>query len=65
MKFGDGKTRKVDIKTYDDAYDPQKSLANFQQMPDSVFAKPPGWARRPTAPSARRPSARRSRRSWS
>jgi ABC-type branched-subunit amino acid transport system substrate-binding protein len=40
VKFGDGKTRKVDIKTYDDAYDPQKSLANFQQMvSDNVFAE--------------------------
>ncbi|MDQ0259467.1 ABC transporter substrate-binding protein [Sinomonas atrocyanea] len=40
VKFGDGKTRKVDIKTYDDAYDPQKSLSNFQQMvSDNVFAE--------------------------
>ncbi|SFK17449.1 ABC-type branched-chain amino acid transport system, substrate-binding protein [Amycolatopsis sacchari] len=39
VKFGDGKTRKVEIKSYDDAYDPQKSLANFQQMSsDGVFA---------------------------
>ncbi|GAA2200053.1 ABC transporter substrate-binding protein [Sinomonas flava] len=40
IKFGDGKTRKVEIKTYDDGYDPQKSLANFQQMvSDNVFAE--------------------------
>src|SRR5438270_7493534 len=25
IKFGDGKTRKVDIKALDDAYDPQKA----------------------------------------
>ena len=43
VKFGDGKTRKVQIKTYDDAYDPQKSLANFQQMvSDGVFAETAG-----------------------
>jgi ABC-type branched-subunit amino acid transport system substrate-binding protein len=39
VKFGDGKTRTVNIKAYDDGYDPQKSLANFQQMvSDNVFA---------------------------
>jgi ABC-type branched-subunit amino acid transport system substrate-binding protein len=42
VKFGDGKTRKVTIKAYDDAYDPQKSLANFQQMSDSVFIETSG-----------------------
>jgi ABC-type branched-subunit amino acid transport system substrate-binding protein len=43
VKFGDGKTRKVEIKAYDDAYDPQKSLANFQQMvSDNVFAETSG-----------------------
>ncbi|GHF76785.1 ABC-type branched-subunit amino acid transport system substrate-binding protein [Amycolatopsis bartoniae] len=43
VRFGDGKTRKVDIKIYDDAYDPQKSLANFQQMvSDNVFAATAG-----------------------
>lgn len=43
VKFGDGKTRTVDIKTYDDAYDPQKSLSNFQQMnADGVFAETAG-----------------------
>ena len=39
IEFGDGKTRTVDIKSYDDTYDPQKALANFQQMvADGVFA---------------------------
>ncbi len=39
IKFGDGKTRTVEIKAYDDGYDPQKALANFQQMvSDGVFA---------------------------
>lgn len=43
VKFGDGKTRTVNIKSYDDAYDPQKSLANFQQMvSDNVFAATAG-----------------------
>ncbi|TNC21521.1 ABC transporter substrate-binding protein [Amycolatopsis alkalitolerans] len=43
VKFGDGKTRKVEIKTYDDTYDPQKALANFQQMvSDGVFAATAG-----------------------
>ncbi|MCB5294097.1 ABC transporter substrate-binding protein [Arthrobacter sp. SO3] len=43
VKFGDGKTRTVTIKSYDDAYDPQKSLANFQQMvSDNVFAATAG-----------------------
>lgn len=39
VEFGDGKTRTVEIKTYDDVYDPQKALSNFQQMvSDNVFA---------------------------
>jgi ABC-type branched-subunit amino acid transport system substrate-binding protein len=39
ITFGDGKTRTIDIKTYDDQYDPQKALANFQQMvAEGVFA---------------------------
>lgn len=39
IEFGDGKTRTIEIKAYDDAYDPQKALANFQQMvSDGVFA---------------------------
>lgn len=43
VEFGDGKTRTVEIKAYDDAYDPQKALANFQQMEaDGVFAATSG-----------------------
>ncbi|HWM15698.1 MAG TPA: ABC transporter substrate-binding protein [Microbacterium sp.] len=39
IEFGDGKTRTVEIKAYDDGYDPQKALTNFQQMvSDGVFA---------------------------
>ena len=43
VEFGDGKKRTVEIKSYDDVYDPQKSLANFQQMvSDNVFAATAG-----------------------
>jgi branched-chain amino acid transport system substrate-binding protein len=43
VKFGDGKTRTVEIKSYDDGYDPQKALANFQQMvSDGVFLETAG-----------------------
>jgi len=42
VKFGDGKTRKVEIKSLDDAYDPQKAAANFDQLKDSVFAMTAG-----------------------
>ena len=39
IEFGDGKTRQIEIKTYDDEYNPEKSAANFQQMvADGVFA---------------------------
>ena len=39
IAFGDGKTRRVEMKAYDNGYDPQKALANFQQMTtDGVFA---------------------------
>ncbi|GAA3773263.1 ABC transporter substrate-binding protein [Microbacterium kribbense] len=39
IKFGDGHTRQVEIKTYDDAYDPAKAVSNFHQMiADKVFA---------------------------
>jgi ABC-type branched-subunit amino acid transport system substrate-binding protein len=38
VKFGDGKTRKVEIKATDDAYDPQKAKANYDQLKGSVFA---------------------------
>lgn len=38
FEFGDGKTRAVTLNTYDDGYDPQKALSNFQQMAaDGVF----------------------------
>lgn len=38
IEFGDGKTRTVDVKAWDDAYDPQKALQNFQQNSGDVFA---------------------------
>ena len=39
IKFGDGHTRTVNIKSYDDAYDPAKAVSNFRQMiSDKVFA---------------------------
>lgn len=39
IKFGDGKTRTVKIKSYDDAYDPSKAVSNFRQMiSQDVFA---------------------------
>jgi len=42
VKFGDGKTRTVEIKALDDAYDPQKAAANYDQLKDSVFAMTSG-----------------------
>lgn len=38
IEFGDGKTREVKVEAFDDAYDPQKALSNFQQNQDKVFA---------------------------
>jgi ABC-type branched-subunit amino acid transport system substrate-binding protein len=39
ITFGDGKTRTIDLKLYDDEYDPAKSAANFDQaVADGVFA---------------------------
>lgn len=38
IEFGDGMTRTVEIDAYDDAYDPQKALQNFQQNHTDVFA---------------------------
>lgn len=39
IEFGDGKTRTVEFVSYDDGYDPQRSLANFQQMVvEGIFA---------------------------
>ncbi|BDZ46198.1 ABC transporter substrate-binding protein [Naasia aerilata] len=38
FEFGDGKTRTVELKEYDDQYDPEKAVGNFQQMvADGVF----------------------------
>jgi branched-chain amino acid transport system substrate-binding protein len=42
IKFGDGKTRTVDIKALDDGYDPQKAKANYDQLKDDVFAMTAG-----------------------
>ena len=42
VKFGDGKTRKVQIKALDDAYDPQKAKGNYDQLKGSVFAMTAG-----------------------
>ncbi|WP_417510070.1 ABC transporter substrate-binding protein [Microbacterium sp.] len=42
IEFGDGKTRTVEIEALDDAYDPQKAAANFEQLKDSVFAMTAG-----------------------
>jgi ABC-type branched-subunit amino acid transport system substrate-binding protein len=38
IEFGDGKTREVTVEAYDDTYDPQKALSNFQQNQANVFA---------------------------
>jgi branched-chain amino acid transport system substrate-binding protein len=42
VEFGDGKTRKVEIEALDDAYDPQKAKANYDQLKGSVFAMTAG-----------------------
>lgn len=42
VAFGDGKTRTVEIQALDDAYDPQKAAANFDQLKGSVFAMTAG-----------------------
>src|SRR3954462_1164310 len=42
IKFGDGKTRKVEIKALDDTYDPQKAKANYDQLKNDVFAMTAG-----------------------
>src|SRR3954452_13873553 len=42
IKFGDGKTRTVDIKALDDTYDPQKAKANYDQRKGDVFAMTAG-----------------------
>ncbi|MGO1769855.1 MAG: ABC transporter substrate-binding protein [Microbacterium sp.] len=38
IEFGDGKTREVKVEAFDDTYDPQKALQNFQQNESDVFA---------------------------
>jgi ABC-type branched-subunit amino acid transport system substrate-binding protein len=39
ITFGDGKTRTVELRTYDDEYDPAKSRTNFDTaVADNVFA---------------------------
>ena len=39
ITFGDGQTRTVEIKSYDDAWDPAKAVSNFRQLiADEVFA---------------------------
>jgi ABC-type branched-subunit amino acid transport system substrate-binding protein len=42
VKFGDGKTRTVEIKALDDTYDPQKAKANYDQLKSDVFAMTAG-----------------------
>src|SRR3954468_10212105 len=42
IKFGDGKTRTVEIKALDDTYDPQKAKANYDQLKGDVFAMTAG-----------------------
>jgi ABC-type branched-subunit amino acid transport system substrate-binding protein len=42
IKFGDGKTRTVDVKALDDTYDPQKAKANYDQLKGGVFAMTAG-----------------------
>ncbi|MFC7404530.1 ABC transporter substrate-binding protein [Georgenia alba] len=38
IEFGDGRTRTVEIRSYDDAYDPARAVSNFRQMiNDGVF----------------------------
>ena len=42
IKFGDGKTRTVEIQALDDTYDPQKAKANYDQLSGDVFAMTAG-----------------------
>lgn len=37
VKFGDGKTRKVEIQALDDTYDPQKAASNYDSLKGKVF----------------------------
>jgi len=38
ITFGDGKTRTVSFEGLDDGYDPQRALANYQNLTGDVFA---------------------------
>ncbi|OCG74251.1 ABC transporter substrate-binding protein [Microbacterium sediminis] len=38
VEFGDGVQRTVEVEAFDDGYDPQKALTNFQQNSGDVFA---------------------------
>ena len=42
VAFGDGKTRTVEIRALDDAYDPQRAAANYNQLKGEVFAMTAG-----------------------
>jgi branched-chain amino acid transport system substrate-binding protein len=42
IEFGDGNTRTVEIEALDDAYDPQKAKANYDQLKNDVFAMTAG-----------------------
>jgi branched-chain amino acid transport system substrate-binding protein len=42
VKFGDGKTRTVNINALDDAYDPQRAAANYNKLKGEVFAMTAG-----------------------
>src|SRR3954451_9799963 len=42
IKFGDGKTRTVEVEALDDTYDPQKAKANYDQLKNDVFAMTAG-----------------------
>jgi branched-chain amino acid transport system substrate-binding protein len=42
VKFGDGKTRTVNIQALDDAYDPQRAAANYNKLKGDVFAMTAG-----------------------
>jgi branched-chain amino acid transport system substrate-binding protein len=42
VKFGDGKTRTVNVQALDDAYDPQRAAANYNKLKGDVFAMTAG-----------------------
>ncbi|RBY82438.1 amino acid-binding protein [Geodermatophilus sp. TF02-6] len=64
VEFGDGKTRTITLKGYDDGYDPARAVANFRQMQaENQFANvgslgtPTNLAVMPQANSAQFPQA--------